>query len=277
MADESGSAIPTCFIMMPITTRPEFLDRYGGRGDHFVTLLETLMVPAVEKAGYAAVRPEAAGTTNIQAKIINDLTRSDMVLVDLSTLNENVFLELGIRTALDKPMSLVWDGHDKLPFDTNTINTHKYESPSYDTAAEVERIANHIRDSDQHRNPLWKWFGTAATALPAGAVNPDDATVDAKLDAILKIVDRPRPTGGTSRGMWGLVKNPLTEVQTADRLGGLISSLGIQSRGVIALGQGQWVVTLLNVDEDDHGSVSARITEESRAIPGLTDVSILFA
>ena len=71
--------------------------------------------------------PKRGASENIQAGIINDLSSADLVVADLSVLNPNVFLELGIRSALDLPVSLVWDGHDKLPFDAGTIHTHEYD------------------------------------------------------------------------------------------------------------------------------------------------------
>lgn len=47
----------------------------------------------------------------------------------MSLLNPNVFFELGIRTALNKPVCMVTDERTKkIPFDTNIISYHTYNS-----------------------------------------------------------------------------------------------------------------------------------------------------
>ena len=52
-----------------------------------------------------------------------------MVLCDISSLTANVFFELGIRTALNKPVCVVKDElTTRIPFDTGIINHHTYSS-----------------------------------------------------------------------------------------------------------------------------------------------------
>ena len=47
----------------------------------------------------------------------------------MSILNPNVFFEFGIRTALNKPVSLVVDDKNPdIPFDPSIIHHHKYNS-----------------------------------------------------------------------------------------------------------------------------------------------------
>lgn len=195
----------TCFIIMPISRPKHLADRYLA-DDHFAHVLDDLLIPAVEAAGFEARPPARRGTTNIQAGIINDLQNADLVLADLSALNPNVFLELGIRSALDKPVCLVWDGADKLPFDTNTILTHEYEAPpTYGLASEIDKVTEHINDTvkgnPERRNPLWQFFGTglaAGTELGHASINPDDASIGHKVDAILSLLQR-ESSGASSR------------------------------------------------------------------------------
>ena len=93
-----------CFIIMPITTPEHLVDQYKEDSDHFLHVLEHLFIPAVEKTGYTPVPPSATGSDLIQAEIISQLENADHVLCDISTLNPNVFFELGIRTAVEKPV-----------------------------------------------------------------------------------------------------------------------------------------------------------------------------
>ena len=112
---------------MPISTPPEWVEKYNNDNDHFVHVLDALFVPAVQEAGYEAIRPIAEGNDNIHASIIQKLEESEMVLCDMSTLNANVFFELGVRTALNRPVASVHDGLiPATPFDVSGINFNKY-------------------------------------------------------------------------------------------------------------------------------------------------------
>ena len=182
----------TCFVIMPITVPAHFEQRYGGREDHFTKIYDALIEPAVRAAGLEPIPPSRSGTENIQAAIINDLQGADLVLADLSALNPNVFLELGIRSALDKPVCLVSDGLDVLPFDSRTLYTHTYDpKPVYELNAEIARMAAHITATvtkSDGRNELWKFFGSAAK-LPTAELEPEDATVLSRLDRLTELVE----------------------------------------------------------------------------------------
>ena len=120
---------PSCFIIMPITTPLALAEQYKGDADHFTHVLEHLFVPALENAGFKAVSPKSTGSPVIQAEIIKQLSSCELVLCDMSILNPNVFFEFGIRTALDRPVALVVDDKTTpLPFDTNILNFHSYDS-----------------------------------------------------------------------------------------------------------------------------------------------------
>ncbi len=113
--------MPDCFIIMPITTPELFVPLYSGDKLHFHHVLEHLFIPALEKNKFNPIRPIAEGSDVIHAEIIKNLEKADLVLCDASCLNPNVFYELGIRTALDKPVCIVKDEiTQKIPFDIPT-------------------------------------------------------------------------------------------------------------------------------------------------------------
>jgi len=202
----------TCFVVMPITVPTHLAERYGGRDDHFEKIYDTLIAPAVERAHLTPIGPARTSTENIQAAIINDLQGADLVLADLSALNPNVFLELGIRSALDEPVCLVSDGHDPLPFDSSTLFTHRYDPrPIYELNKEIERMATFISTTmtkSDGRNALWKFFGRASDVLPVAALNPADATLHQKIDRLADLVERrTMPAARVEQGgpMWARV------------------------------------------------------------------------
>jgi len=138
---------PSCFIIMPITVPDSMVEVYRDGKDHFKHVLDTLFIPAVEQAGLKPIPPKVKGGEIIHAEIIKNLDSLELVLGDMSTLNANVFYELGIRTAVNKPVCLVKDDvTEKVPFDTGIINYHTYASALDGWALEKERddLTTHI-------------------------------------------------------------------------------------------------------------------------------------
>lgn len=178
---------PTCFIAMPITTQPEHLELYGGDEDHWGHVMGSLFERAIEEAGFRPIRPAAKGAHLIHAMIIQHLSTADLVLVDLSTHNPNVFFELGVRTSLNLPIALVRDELTTIPFDTSGINTHKYDSNLRGWELEQQRkaLTRHIVESHAScggENPLWRQFGLT---IKASEPDSDESPREAKLDLIV--------------------------------------------------------------------------------------------
>jgi len=176
-----------CFIIMPITTPVDHIERYKGDKDHFTHVLEHLFIPALEDAGFEPVSPKSTGSDVIQAEIIKQLSECQLVLCDISILNPNVFFEFGIRTALDKPVALVIDDTtESIPFDTSIINFHKYGSLEVHTLEkEKQALTKHVQEAykkSKDHNALWKYFGVAQT----GTFKPEDAELGEKVDFIMK-------------------------------------------------------------------------------------------
>lgn len=160
--------MPDCFIVMPITTyEPE---KYSNDQDHFKHVLDFLFIPAIEKAGFNAIPPSAEGGDIIHGEIIKNIQHADLVLCDMSSLNANVFFELGIRTAVNKSVCLVKDdATPKVPFDISIINHHTYISAlnPWTLEKQIEALSNHIIKSAQKsdgKNSMWNYFSLSSDA-----------------------------------------------------------------------------------------------------------------
>lgn len=201
MTDAAPAKLPTCFIAMPLTTRPEDVDLHDDN-DHWMHVLDSLFVPAVRAAGFEPIRPIATGSDIIHASIIKQLSEADLVLCDLSSHNPNVFFELGMRTAANRPIALVKDEHTKLPFDVQSINTHSYKSTlhGWDMPDELDKLTEHIRacaESSGGLNPLWHYFGLTIRAQePSTSSSPMEAKVELIAESVAalqgELVDRNR-------------------------------------------------------------------------------------
>lgn len=163
--------MPTCFVAMPITTPNPSI--YQGDEEHFLHVLKCLFIPAIKNAGCLPVMPIAQGSEVIHADIIANIEKCDLVLCDISGLNANVFFELGIRTALNKPICLVRDDQtEKIPFDTTLINHYVYSSllNAWELEDEINALSEHIKQSLERsagQNGLWRHFGLTIPGSPA--------------------------------------------------------------------------------------------------------------
>jgi hypothetical protein len=180
-----------CFILMPITTHADYIKDYGGDTEHFLHVLEDLFCPAVEKVGFEPVPPVAEGNDLIHARIIQQIEEAPMALCDMSRLNANVFFELGIRTAVNKPVSMVVDDvTGKVPFDTGVLNHQIYSSrlDAWVVKKEIPKLATHIEKSfsgSKGQNSMWKYFG-----LHEKAVLPSvDSGVEGRLEILTSQIE----------------------------------------------------------------------------------------
>ncbi len=175
-----STAQQKCFIIMPITTPPDWLAKYNNDADHFTHVLEHLFMPAVKEAGFEPVPPKAQGSNLIHADIIKQLRECELVLCDMSVFNPNVFFECGIRTALDKPVALVVDDKTKpIPFDIRIVNFREYDSSlaTWTLDEQRQKLTKHVQDAyekSKDHNALWKYFGVTQT----GSFKPEQADVD---------------------------------------------------------------------------------------------------
>jgi len=158
-----------CFVIMPISTPDRFLSDYDNDENHFDRVLEYFFKPVIDLLGYELIRPNVDGSKIIHGTIINNLIESDLVLCDISTLNPNVFLELGIRTALDKPVCMIKDDKTKIPFDTAPIHCHEYASnlKLWNGENEKKKLEGHIEKTAKESkgiNQMWHYFNITTKA-----------------------------------------------------------------------------------------------------------------
>jgi hypothetical protein len=111
-----------CFVVMPLG--PDAPPYTTG---HFERVLAELIEPACKSAGFD---PYVATTSKASEMIIADVLRqliaADMVVCDMSSRNPNVFFELGLRQAFDKPVAIIKDELTPRPFDVAGLRDYPY-------------------------------------------------------------------------------------------------------------------------------------------------------
>lgn len=148
---EKNKIKPTCFVCMPIR------EVEGYPKNHFTRVYELLFEKGIEDAGYIPKRVDRnKGSKNIWLEIVKELYEADMVLADISTLNENVMYELGIRHTYGKPSVIVKDRKTTVPFDIRYIRNIEYneELPVDNVYMIREKIRDFILNDDNNRNDI---------------------------------------------------------------------------------------------------------------------------
>lgn len=112
-----------CFVIMPIS------DTEGYNKGHFTKVYEHLIKPACELAELEPDRVDDSKASDIiHRDIFNKLLNSPMAICDISSKNPNVFFELGIRLALNKPVTIIKDNKTTQVFDIGIIKYINYDS-----------------------------------------------------------------------------------------------------------------------------------------------------
>ena len=106
----------TCFVMMP------FADPIGG---YYKAIYES----AITKAGLRPVRAddEIFVTGKIMDQVWSGITAAKVLVAELTGRNPNVFYELGLAHALNKPVVLVSSNQADVPFDLQHIRVIYYD------------------------------------------------------------------------------------------------------------------------------------------------------
>ncbi|NRB17796.1 MAG: hypothetical protein HRU33_09585 [Rhodobacteraceae bacterium] len=112
----------TCFVISPIGDEGSAVRRQAD------CVLEYIIKPALADLDYdEPIRVDRLDNpTHITTEIVQHLIKADMVITDLSGSNPNVFYELGIRHAVQKPCIMLSDWDKKPPFDISGINIIQY-------------------------------------------------------------------------------------------------------------------------------------------------------
>jgi hypothetical protein len=110
---------PPCGLVMPISS----MDGYPASHWKGVQLIITQSLEADFNVQLVSIADDVG---IIQARIVQNLYNSSIVVCDISGKNPNVMLELGMRLAFDKAVIIIKDEVTTNPFDTSPIEYLEY-------------------------------------------------------------------------------------------------------------------------------------------------------
>ena len=125
-----------CFVIMPFGEKRDA----DGKAIDFDAIYDELIAPAVSGPGFRAAGGPAIESVRcdridqagwVHRQMIEAIHGSEVVVVDLSTLNPNVFYELGVRHALKRRVTvLICRLGTATPFNLNGFKTIIYDASS---------------------------------------------------------------------------------------------------------------------------------------------------
>lgn len=136
----------TCFVVTGFGNKTDYST---GRVLNLDKTYEQLVQPACDRVNVNCFRAIDANLTgSIDQVMYHWIYHADLVIADLSTLNANVFYELGVRHALRPNTTLVIAESvliQRIPFDLSSFVVHKYEHGGESiNAAEQQRFVAHL-------------------------------------------------------------------------------------------------------------------------------------
>lgn len=154
-----------CFIACPIGNENS-ADR---KNSDF--LLKSIVKPVLE-SDFNIERSDLISSTNkITDEIIERLTNSELVIVDLSSHNPNVFYELGYRHALNRPTITMINKDDHIPFDVSAYRTIYYSELHNDVLSAKEQLKNTLETFSDDEFDFENKNDSSSTNNEYGALN----------------------------------------------------------------------------------------------------------
>ncbi len=118
----SETAEKICGIVMPIS------ECDGRKASHWSDVRHIVELAAKEAGFNARLVSDTFESNLIHKEILQNIYQDDIIICDVSGRNPNVFFELGIRMATQKPTVIIKDNVTAYPFDTGPNRYIEYPS-----------------------------------------------------------------------------------------------------------------------------------------------------
>ena len=107
---------PSAFLIMPFD-------------EEFDVVYTGFIKPVLEGSGFSVDRADdIESQQNILRDVLEKIDQSDLIVADLTSANPNVFYELGLAHALKKPVILITQSIDDVPFDLKSYRLLEYST-----------------------------------------------------------------------------------------------------------------------------------------------------
>ena len=152
-------------------------------GNTFEAIYAELIKKPLARLGLQVDRAADLSTANdIMRDIIRGIEDADVVIADLTDRNPNVFYEIGLAHARERPVVMLTQDLEDIPFDLRQYRTIKYDT-RFDKVGELEGklvdvVTTALRDSKLAAGPYTGFRSDAPSPntapSPAGSEQEDD-------------------------------------------------------------------------------------------------------
>ncbi len=149
-------------------------------------VLEFLIQPICKDLNFEVIRVDKLNTVDkINETVLQELRESDLVIVDMTSHNPNVFYEFGYRHALSKPLiPIIKENTDDIPFDVVNLRTIFYSLEARPLSQAKDKLRDTINSFTFEDAPD-EVLTTSDSTLPISLLKIND-----KLDEILLAIDQ---------------------------------------------------------------------------------------
>jgi hypothetical protein len=139
-----------CFVIAPIGEPNSDIRK---RSDQ---ILNHIITPAVVECGYEPVRADQIPDPGqITRQVIQNIVDAPLVIADLTGRNPNVFYELGVRHAFQKPYIQLITENEQLPFDVAGSRTIFVDHRDLDSVSKArDEIVRQIKSIEKSSYPV---------------------------------------------------------------------------------------------------------------------------
>jgi hypothetical protein len=178
------AAQPRAFVLIPFH-------------EDFADVWENMLKPDLEAAGFIAERADSRlDQQNILRDIVRGIAEADLIVADLTSLNPNVFYELGIAHGLQIPTILITQVADEVPFDLRSYRVNEYSTHF----AKVEKFRQKLHEiASKHRDGKVE-FGSPVQDYLASVQAPRRGRPRTGPNSAAAPVDQPEPPEEAERG-----------------------------------------------------------------------------
>lgn len=141
----------SCFVIMPFGEKTDV----GGEVINFNDVYEYIIKDVVEnRLKLNCIRSDEITEAGwIQRDMLEHIIQDDVVVVDITTLNPNVFYELGVRHALRQFVTvLIRKKGTKIPFNIRGLRMIEYDLDIKNASKAKDDIENFIRRGLEQKN-----------------------------------------------------------------------------------------------------------------------------
>lgn len=142
----------TCFVIAPIGDEESHTRKRSDK------VLEHVFKAALGSEYRVKRADEISEPGMITSQILQAIQDYDLVVADLTEHNPNVFYELAVRHAIEKPIIHVTDTHWRIPFDVAGFRTIVFDFTDLDSVAaaikEIRDQANEINQGNWGVTPI---------------------------------------------------------------------------------------------------------------------------